>query len=136
MEHPTTPLGIHDGAKKILVAEDNLVNQKLVLRLLSVLGYTADLAQNGAEALELVESGAYCAVLMDIHMPVMDGIAATKAIRNMQGDSGRVPIIAVTANTVEGARQSCLAAGMNDFLTKPIQRDKFAETLHRWTAAA
>ena len=119
--------------KKILIAEDNLINQKVAVRLLTLLGYSSDVAENGAVALKLLENGGYDAVLMDMHMPVMDGLAATRAIRNLGGALGRTPIIAVTANAIEGERQKCLAAGMNDFISKPIEKEKFAAALERWT---
>jgi CheY-like chemotaxis protein len=118
--------------KKILIAEDNQINQKVALRMLALLGYDADVAENGVEVLRLLENGDYSAVLMDIHMPVMDGMEATQAIRSLDSTLSRIPIIALTANVVHGERQKCLAAGMNDFITKPIEREKFAAALKHW----
>jgi signal transduction histidine kinase/ligand-binding sensor domain-containing protein/CheY-like chemotaxis protein len=120
--------------KKILVAEDNEINQKVALRMLALLGYSADIAANGEDALELLKRGSYDAVLMDMHMPVMDGLDATRAIRNLEGAISRIPIIAVTANALQGERQKCLAAGMNDFISKPIEKEKFAAAIERWTS--
>ncbi len=120
---------------RILLVEDNPINQKVALRLLILLGYCADLAENGEEALLLMENHGYSAILMDLQMPVMDGYDATRAIRNLDGDARRIPIIAFTANALDGERQKCLEAGMNDFLTKPIDRNKFAEALEHWTSA-
>jgi CheY-like chemotaxis protein len=120
---------------RILLVEDNPINQKVALRLLILLGYNADVAENGAEALLMLENHGYSAVLMDLQMPVMDGYDATRAIRNLHGDAGRIPIIALTANALEEERQKCMAVGMNDFLTKPIDREKFAEALEHWTSA-
>jgi CheY-like chemotaxis protein len=119
---------------RILLVEDNPVNQRVALRLLILLGYNADIAENGAEALSLLEHNGYSAVLMDLQMPVMDGLTATRFIRSLDGDTSRIPIIALTANALEGERQKCLDAGMNDFLTKPINRVKFAAALEHWTA--
>jgi len=121
---------------RILLVEDNPINQKVALRLLVLLGYNADLAENGEEALMLLEQHQdYAAILMDIQMPVMDGLTATRAIRGLEGDASRIPIIALTANASERDRQKCLAAGMNDFLAKPINKDLFAAALEHWTAA-
>ena len=119
--------------KKILVAEDNIINQKVALRLLELLGYKADIAENGEVALQMLEQAGYHAVLMDMHMPVMDGLAATRAIRSLNNELSQIPIIAVTANAIQGERQKCLAAGMNDFITKPIEKDKFAAALEHLT---
>jgi CheY-like chemotaxis protein len=122
---------------RILLVEDNPINQKVALRLLVLLGYDADLAENGEEAVLLLEQRHedYAAVLMDIQMPVMDGLAATRAIRGLAGEASRIPIIALTANASQRDRQNCLAAGMNDFLAKPINKDLFAAALEHWTAA-
>jgi len=121
---------------RILLVEDNPINQKVALRLLVLLGYNADLAENGEEALLLLKQHQdYSAVLMDVQMPVMDGLTATRAIRGLQSDASRIPIIALTANASERDRQRCLAAGMNDFLAKPIDNKKFAAALEHWTAA-
>jgi len=118
---------------KILVAEDNQINQKVALRLLSLLGYSADVAKNGAEAVQMLKAGEYHAVLMDMQMPVMDGLEATRAIRQLDGALSRTPIIALTASAMQGESQKCFAAGMDDFISKPIENDKLAAVLERWT---
>jgi CheY-like chemotaxis protein len=107
---------------RILLAEDNLVNQKLALRVLEKVGYQADLANNGAEALEMMAQNRYDLILMDVQMPEMDGLEATRRIRA----NPLLPqpiIIAVTANAMQGDREMCLAAGMDDYLTKPFKQE-------------
>jgi signal transduction histidine kinase/ligand-binding sensor domain-containing protein/CheY-like chemotaxis protein len=122
--------------KRILVAEDNLINQKVALRMLSTLGYHGAIAENGAIALELVQDGSFHAILMDMHMPVMDGLEATRAIRRLNSAVSRIPIIALTASALQGERQKCLQSGMDDFITKPIEKAKFEATLEYWTTQA
>jgi signal transduction histidine kinase/CheY-like chemotaxis protein/ligand-binding sensor domain-containing protein len=127
-ESTSAPAGL-----RVLVVEDNLVNQKVAARMLEQLGYQVDLAADGAQALSMVQHTHYSAVLMDMHMPVMDGLAATHAIRNLASAVSSVPIIALTANAIEAERQRCLAAGMDDYLAKPIDRAALDQTLRRWT---
>ncbi|MFA6931850.1 MAG: response regulator, partial [Lentisphaeria bacterium] len=121
-------------AKTILLAEDNSVNQKVALALLKKLGLRADVASNGLEALALLAKKDYALVLMDVQMPEMDGLEAAKRIR--EPGSGvknpRIPIIAVTAHAVTGYKDSCLAAGMDDYLSKPIRVQQLKELLERW----
>ncbi len=115
---------------RILLAEDNAVNQKLALRLLEQMGYRADVASNGLEAVESVERQSYDVVLMDVQMPEMDGLDATRAIRKLT--SLRQPrIIAMTANAMQGDREMCLAAGMDDYVSKPIRVAELIEALRR-----
>jgi CheY-like chemotaxis protein len=106
------------------------VNQKLALRLLSNMGYTADVAPDGQRAIEAVEAGSYDVVLMDVQMPELDGLEATRRIRARWPDR-RLHIVAMTANAMAGDRDACLAAGMNDYISKPIDPAILAEALAR-----
>jgi GAF domain-containing protein/CheY-like chemotaxis protein/tetratricopeptide (TPR) repeat protein len=114
---------------RILLAEDNVVNQKLALRLLQQMGYRADLASNGIEAVESVERQMYDVILMDVQMPEMDGLEAARQITS-RWDKGRRPhIVAMTANAMQGDREMCIAAGMDDYITKPIRVERLTEAL-------
>jgi len=117
---------------RILLAEDNAVNQKLALRILQQMGYRADLASNGLEALESVARQTYDVVLMDVQMPEMDGLEATRRI--VANGSQRPRIVAMTANAMQGDREMCLAAGMDDYVTKPIRVDQLVEALNNVAA--
>ena len=117
---------------RILVAEDSPIIRTLISKLLARLGCQANLVCNGAEALEAVQRAHYDLVLMDMQMPVMDGISATREIRALPGPEHDVPIIALTANALLGERESCLDAGMNAFLTKPIQPTALQAAILRW----
>jgi CheY-like chemotaxis protein/HPt (histidine-containing phosphotransfer) domain-containing protein len=120
----------------ILLAEDNTVNQKLALRLLEGMGYRADVAGNGLEALEALQRQSYDVILMDVQMPEMDGLEASRAIHEGWKASQRPRIVAMTANAMQGDREECLAAGMDDYLPKPIQVKALQEALERvglWT---
>lgn len=117
----------------ILVAEDNPVNQKLILAQLSKLGYRAHMVSTGREAVESVLNTSYALILMDCQMPVMDGFEATGAIRNNEPALGRyTPIIAITAHAMKGDREKCINAGMNDYLSKPISLNQLQKKLERW----
>ena len=118
---------------RILLAEDNVVNQKLALRLLSQMGYRADLAANGLEAVESVERQPYDVVLMDVQMPEMDGLEAARRINAKHRNGGRPRIVAMTANAMAGDREACLAAGMDDYITKPIRVEALVEALRQST---
>jgi len=115
---------------RILLAEDNVVNQKLALRLLQQMGYRADLASNGIEAVESVQRQAYDLVLMDVQMPELDGLDATRQICAALPPDKRPRIVAMTANAMQGDREMCIAAGMDDYLTKPIRVDRLVEALN------
>ncbi|WP_416900130.1 MAG: PAS-domain containing protein [Minwuia sp.] len=117
---------------RLLVAEDNPANQMVVQVMLQKAGFAMDLAGNGAEAVEAVERRPYHAVLMDIGMPVMDGLEATSAIRALPGERGQVPIIAMTAHVLESEKSNILASGMDDFVAKPIDRAHLIRTIDRW----
>jgi GAF domain-containing protein/CheY-like chemotaxis protein len=119
---------------RILVAEDNAVNQKLALRILQQMGYRADLASNGIEAIESVERQTYDVVLMDVQMPEMDGLEASRRITAKWPVGARPRIVAMTANAMQGDREMCLAAGMDDYITKPIRVDQLVEALNHVSA--
>jgi CheY-like chemotaxis protein len=116
---------------RILLAEDNVVNQKLALRLLQQMGYRADVASNGIEAIESIERQPYDVVLMDVQMPEMDGLAAAREINRRWPDGARPRIVAMTANAMQGDREECLGAGMDDYVTKPIRVDQLVEALNQ-----
>jgi PAS domain S-box-containing protein len=118
----------------MLVAEDNPVNQKLVLRVLQQLGYRADVAANGIEVLDALNRQRYDMVFMDVQMPEMDGLEATARIKVDHPPERQPVIIAVTANAMEGDRERCLEAGMDDYMTKPIRLDALQNTILRWSA--
>jgi PAS domain S-box-containing protein len=117
---------------KILIAEDNLVNQKVALRVLQTLGYSADVVNNGQEAISALDQKYYNLVLMDMQMPEMDGLEATRQICEHWQTDQRPVIIAMTANEEDKDRESCLQAGMNDFLTKPIRVEQVREMLEKY----
>ncbi len=118
----------------VLLVEDNPVNRQVAQRLLSLAGLTVDSAENGQEAVDLLDRNRYDAVLMDCQMPILDGYSATKRRRASEAARGlpRIPIIAMTANAMIGDREKCLDSGMDDYLSKPINRAVLVETLNRW----
>jgi CheY-like chemotaxis protein len=127
------PRGHHDlqeSSPTVLVVDDNEINASLMASMIGLLGYRSETVGSGAEAMNAVENGSYAAVLMDCQMPVMDGFATTAALRAADHDA--LPIIAVTATATAEDRARCLAAGMDDYLAKPIVMDRLAATLSRW----
>jgi CheY-like chemotaxis protein/HPt (histidine-containing phosphotransfer) domain-containing protein len=133
---------IHRGAIRILLAEDNIVNQQVAVGILKKLGLHADAVANGAEAVKALETLPYDLVLMDVQMPEMNGYEATRQIRDLQSlvQNHQIPVIAMTANAMQGDREKCLKAGMNDYISKPVSPQSLAEVLETWlpkeTAAA
>jgi PAS domain S-box-containing protein len=117
--------------QRVLLAEDNPVNQKLAVLMLQRAGYSVDTVENGKDALEMTLRGNYNAVLMDVQMPELDGIEATRRIRAAETER-HTPIIAMTAHALKGDRERCFEAGMDDYLTKPIERDGLLQVLDRW----
>ena len=118
--------------RPLLLAEDNPVNQRVAVHVLGKLGYAVDVVDNGALAVAAVARGNYALVLMDCQMPEMDGFAATAAIRRAEAKSSHLPIIAMTANAMQGDREQCLAAGMDDYIAKPIDVAQLAALLAEW----
>ena len=136
---PTALVAALDAAPSergaVLIVEDNEMNQLVASKMLTRLGYLFDIAANGIEAVAAVQNRRYDAVLMDCQMPEMDGYEATVEIRRLESDGRRVPIIAMTAAAMEGDRERCLEAGMDDYITKPVRSDAVAAVLERWVAS-
>jgi two-component system, sensor histidine kinase and response regulator len=120
----------------ILLAEDNIVNQKVACRILEKLGYRVDVAADGQAAFEAWQSGRYHLILMDCQMPVMDGFETTRKIREQEAQGKHIPVIALTAHAMKGADNECRAAGMDDYLSKPIDREQLQKTLNHWLNAS
>jgi len=117
---------------RILLAEDNAINQKLAIILLQKAGYSVDAVENGEQVLEKVQKEQYNAVLMDVQMPVMDGFTATSHIRQWEAGKGHIPIIAMTAHALKGDRERCIEAGMDDYVSKPLQPQTLISAIDRW----
>ena len=114
---------------RILVVDDNVVNQKLASKFLQKLGHRVDIVSNGLLAVKQVEAQSYDIVFMDCQMPEMDGYTATRTIRSGEAEGKRLPIVAMTANAMTGDRENCLAAGMDHYITKPFKQADFSEAI-------
>jgi CheY-like chemotaxis protein/nitrogen-specific signal transduction histidine kinase/HPt (histidine-containing phosphotransfer) domain-containing protein len=143
MEKPflgeTTPPTIDEAraqGRLILVAEDDEINQKVILQQLGLLGYAAEIATNGTEALRLCRTGRYALMLTDLHMPEMDGYTLVESIRREEAGRRHMPIVALTANALRGEANRALASGMDAYLTKPVQLELLRTTLERWLPRA
>ncbi len=143
-QSPTRPQAGRSRGR-ILVVEDNIVNQRVAVRMLEKLGYRVDVAADGREGLDMLSRTPYTAVLMDCQMPEMDGFEATQVIRAHEATQSQaagqkapphIPIIAMTANAMQGDREKCLAAGMDDYIAKPVKLELFEEVLSRWIKPA
>ncbi len=128
-ERASTSVGGH-----VLLVEDNPVNRQVAQRLLTLIGLSFETAENGKEGVDMASTGAFDAVLMDCQMPVMDGYTATRTIRKLQADGslGKLPIIAMTANAMVGDREKCLSCGMDDYMSKPLNRSMIEQMLRKW----
>ena len=130
---PSAPRQSGTTRAYVLIVEDNLLNQKLALRMLEKLGYRADLADNGRDAVRMIEKGRYDLVFMDCQMPEMDGYEASAIIRQREKESGQhLPIIAMTAHTMTGDRDKCMEAGMDDYISKPIRKEQIVQVISKW----
>jgi signal transduction histidine kinase/CheY-like chemotaxis protein len=133
-ERASAPAAVpREVPRRILLAEDNPVNQKIAVRQLKKLGYDVEVAANGREALAAFDRQAFDVILMDCLMPEMDGYQATREIREREREDVHTPIIAMTASAMEGDREKCFSAGMDDYVSKPFSPDALAEVLERWT---
>lgn len=117
---------------RVLVAEDNQVNQRVAVALLEKRGFNVDVASDGREAVEMADAREYAGIFMDCQMPVLDGYQATAQIRRRQGPRAHAPIIAMTAHSLKGDRERCLAAGMDDYLSKPLRDEALDDRISRW----
>ncbi|MEL7341840.1 MAG: response regulator [Bacteroidota bacterium] len=122
----------HNADLKILLVEDNVVNRKLAIRMMHKMGYEPEVATNGLEGVEAVKSGEFQIVLMDVQMPVLDGLSATRRIRTEISPERQPIIIAMTANAMQGDREKCIEAGMNDYISKPFRMAELAAKLSEY----
>jgi CheY-like chemotaxis protein len=125
----------HARRVRVLVVDDNAVNQKVIVRMLQTLGVEATVASDGARAVDAVRGERFSLVLMDLQMPELDGFDACRRIRELPGPTSTVPVVALTANVLDEDRAACSAAGMNDFLAKPARIDELERVLRRWVGA-
>ena len=135
---PVEPAPTHRPGKLVLLVEDHENNQRVALARLRHLGYAAHVVENGLEAVNAVRQATnlYAIILMDWQMPVMDGIEATRHIRQLEEKTHRhIPIVGMTANAMKGDREKCLAAGMDDYMSKPISLPDLHRVLEQWTTA-
>lgn len=125
---------ISERSIKVLLVEDNIVNQEVAINMLKIQGYDVDVANNGQQAIEALKKEKYSMVVMDCEMPVMNGYEATREWRKLEQENNRqpVPIIALTAHAISGEREKCLACGMTDFISKPFEFDNLRDTLSKW----
>jgi CheY-like chemotaxis protein len=129
---PTTAEGKSGSSVRVLLAEDNAVNQKVATHMLAAIGLRPDIAANGLEVIDALRRQTYDVILMDVQMPEMDGLEAARRIVAEQPDPAKRPwIIALTANAVQGDREVCLAAGMDDYISKPIKKDQLTGAMGR-----
>jgi CheY-like chemotaxis protein len=143
--HPTTSpnsgssapgnsdIGTAQASIRVLLAEDNVVNQRVILRQLQKLGYSPDLVPNGREVIEAISRVPYDIVLMDCQMPEMDGYEACRELRRKQAPLHSTVVIAMTAGAMEEDRKRCFESGMDDYISKPVQLDQLAQVLSRWS---
>jgi CheY-like chemotaxis protein len=124
------------AAVHLLLAEDNIVNQKVACRMLEKLGFHVDVAVDGQAAVDAWATGRYQLILMDCQMPIMDGYEATRTIRSREKPGTRIPIVALTAHAMKGADDQCIAAGMDDYISKPIDKQRLIDCLDKWLSAA
>ncbi|SMF64436.1 Hpt domain-containing protein [Azospirillum oryzae] len=130
------PTDVQPVPCRILVVEDSPLNQMLVTAILAQAGHRAETANNGLEAVMAAQAGGYDLILMDLSMPEMDGLTATRLLRDLPGPAGRVPVVAMTADTDEADRVRCQDAGMNDHVAKPVDRAVLLETVEKWLRAS
>jgi len=121
---------------RILIAEDNFMNQKLAVTLLKRVGYSVDAVENGRKAIEALNRTSYDLILMDVQMPEMDGFEATRAIREREGEEKHMPIVAMTAHAMKGDQERCLQAGMDDYISKPIEPQELFGAIEKWTKSS